>query len=73
VEDFYPPEPDIMCQRVAALVELAHAADGVKNRQVRTCLLKAMNAVVHSIDLPRGQLIEVPKTADQPAQFRRAD
>ena len=49
-DDYYqPPAPDVMCQRVNALCDLAEAVDVIKNREVRRRLLDAMDVVLASI------------------------
>lgn len=51
---------DLMCQRAHALIMLAEAADNAKGK-TREYLLKAMDNVLFSISLPRGELKEMKK------------
>jgi hypothetical protein len=71
---FYgPPASDIMCQRAEVLIELASAHENASAAGVKKRLLKAMDIVLFTIDLPRGKLVEIAKTADQPTRFTSTD
>jgi hypothetical protein len=60
-----------MCDRVYALCTLGKAVDDAKTPGVKTRLLKAMDAVIYSIDPPRGQLHAVAKTGESPVRLVR--
>lgn len=66
----YAPSPDIMCLRADVIIQLALAADSVDRPEIRRRLLATLDNVMRSIDLPRGQLVEISKTASMPSILR---
>lgn len=54
-----PPAPDD-CQRGLTLVRMAQAVDMTDDPDAALLLLRGMQALVHKMDPPRGELIAFP-------------
>ena len=48
---------------ITGTIALAHAIDNTSDPEANNLLLKAMDAVVYLLDVPRGELIEVDFTS----------
>ena len=55
---------DNLATLISGAVALAHAIDNTQDEDANFLLLKALEAVVYSLDLPRGEVIEVDFTPD---------
>jgi hypothetical protein len=57
-EEYMMPQMDVMAVRAAMLCQLAEAVENASNTKSKKMLLQAMESLLYTIDVPRGEVVE---------------